>query len=121
MPRSNYKKQFCIINSPTQRKSRKLETDMINEALNELSTSSVSNVPSNVPTFEVIENDSHTSIFDQDEIDADLLNDEIRCDDSDKTNSSLSSEEENNEFLPLFEQQQFLNNDKNKDTAQGTH
>lgn len=54
-------------------------------------------------TFEVIENYSHTSIFDQDEIDADLLNDEIKCNNSDKTNSFLSNKEENNEFLPLFE------------------
>lgn len=113
MPRGNYKKTYCIINSPTQRKIRKLETDMINEALNEPSTSNVSNVPSNIPTFEVIENDSQTSIFDQDEIDADLLNNEIS--DSDETISFSSSEEENNEFLSIFEQQEFLNNDINKD------
>lgn len=73
MPRGNYKKIFDI-NSSTQRKIRKLETDMINKAVNEPSTCNASNVPSNVPTFEIVENDSHTSTFNQDKIDADLLN-----------------------------------------------
>lgn len=76
-----------MINSPTQRKIRKLETDMINKALNELSTCNVSNVPSNIATFEIIENNSHTSTFNRDEIDAaDLLN-EI-TDSSDQTNTT---------------------------------
>lgn len=75
MQRGNNKKTFDI-NSSTQRKIRKLEGDMINKALNdEPSTCNVSNVPSNISTFEIIENDSHASItFNQDEIDADLSN-----------------------------------------------
>lgn len=114
MPRGNYKKTFDMINSSTQRKIHKLETDMINKALNELSTCNVSNVPSNISTFEIIENDSHTSTFNRDEIDAaDLLN-EI-SDSSNQTNPTLNSEEENNEVLPLFEQQEFSSNDEIED------
>lgn len=110
MPRSNYRKTFCMIDSP-QRKNRKLETDIMYEVLNEPSTSSVSNIPSNIPALEVIENNSLTSSFDQDERDIDL-NDEISTkSDSDQINF-ISSNEEENEFLPLFHQQNVSNNDE---------
>lgn len=105
MPYPNYKKTFHTINSPTQRKIRKLESNIINETLNS-NISSNKPILSNEPTSEIIENVLDISM------DANLSNDS----DLEEINPASSSENENNEFLPLLEQEFLNNNDDNTDT-----
>lgn len=105
MPHPIYKKTSHTINSPTQRKIRKLEGNIINETLNS-NISSNKPILSNEPTSEIIENVLNISM------DANLSNDS----DLEEINFASSSENENNEFLPLLEQEFLNNNDDNTDT-----
>lgn len=118
MPYANCKKTFCTtINSSTQRKVRKLETNIINDTLNnDLLTSDILLSNEQPSTSKITEkNVSFVSMdngnSDQNEIGANFSNDS----DSEEINV-ISSSEEKNEFLSLFEEE-FSNDDENdKDT-----